>query len=102
MHITVLALLAATGVTLAQVNNEHLKTEVLTSAECTRKTQRGDTIQVHYRGTLEKDGSEFDASYNRGTPFEFSVGKGQVLVLSDPSYWSLSELHPTMSFQLAE
>ena len=34
---------------------------------------------MHYRGTLEADGSEFDASYNRGTPLSFHVGKGQVI-----------------------
>ena len=39
----------------------------------------GDKVDVHYRGTLEKDGSEFDASYNRGTPLSFHVGKGQVI-----------------------
>ena len=39
----------------------------------------GDKIEVHYRGTLEKDGSEFDASYNRGQPLSFNVGKGQVI-----------------------
>ena len=32
---------------------------------------------MHYRGTLE-DGTEFDASYNRG-PFEFKLGAGQVI-----------------------
>ncbi|TKA23275.1 FK506-binding protein 2 [Salinomyces thailandicus] len=49
------------------------------SVECTRKTKRGDKVEVHYRGTLEKDGSEFDASYNRGQPLSFHVGKGQVI-----------------------
>ena len=34
---------------------------------------------MHYRGTLESDGSEFDASYNRGQPLGFTVGKGQVI-----------------------
>jgi FK506-binding protein 2 len=34
---------------------------------------------VHYRGTLEADGSEFDASYNRGQPLSFTVGQGQVI-----------------------
>jgi len=34
---------------------------------------------VHYRGTLAADGSEFDASYNRGQPLDFHVGKGQVI-----------------------
>lgn len=36
-------------------------------------------MSVHYRGTLAADGSEFDASYNRGQPLDFHVGKGQVI-----------------------
>jgi FK506-binding protein 2 len=48
-------------------------------ADCTRKTVPGDKINVHYRGTLESDGSEFDASYNRGQPLSFTVGQGQVI-----------------------
>jgi FKBP-type peptidyl-prolyl cis-trans isomerase len=32
---------------------------------------------MHYRGTLE-DGTEFDASYNRG-PFSFPLGAGRVI-----------------------
>jgi len=47
--------------------------------ECARKSKAGDKIEVHYRGTLESDGSEFDASYNRGQPLSFHVGKGQVI-----------------------
>lgn len=39
----------------------------------------GDKVSVHYRGTLAADGSEFDASYNRGKPLDFHVGKGQVI-----------------------
>ena len=34
---------------------------------------------MHYRGTLESDGSEFDASYNRNQPLSFTLGKGQVI-----------------------
>ncbi|KAF2856951.1 hypothetical protein T440DRAFT_383157 [Plenodomus tracheiphilus IPT5] len=60
------------------INNDHLKTEVITPAECSRKTKAGDKIKVHYRGTLV-DGTEFDASYNRGDPLEFTVGQGQVI-----------------------
>lgn len=54
-------------------------TEHLLQNECTRKTTRGDSISVHYKGTLASDGSEFDASYNRGQPLSFTVGKGQVI-----------------------
>ncbi|KAK5097505.1 Peptidyl-prolyl cis-trans isomerase fpr2 [Lithohypha guttulata] len=46
---------------------------------CTRKTKSGDQIDVHYRGTLASDGSEFDASYNRGQPLSFAVGTGRVI-----------------------
>ena len=57
---------------------QHLATEVITPAECVRKTKAGDKVNVHYRGTLQ-DGTEFDASYNRGQPLSFSVGQGQVI-----------------------
>jgi FK506-binding protein 2 len=53
--------------------------EVLTPVECTRKTKHGDTISVHYRGTLASDGTQFDASYDRGQPLTFEVGKGRVI-----------------------
>lgn len=53
--------------------------EILTAVECDRKTKIGDTISVHYRGTLASDGSQFDASYDRGQPLTFEVGKGRVI-----------------------
>ncbi|KAF1949930.1 hypothetical protein CC80DRAFT_251034 [Byssothecium circinans] len=76
----VAVILALATATVAEIiNNEFLKTEVITAVECNRKTKAGDKVDVHYRGTLEKDGSEFDASYNRGTPLDFKVGTGQVI-----------------------
>ena len=45
-----------------------------TGAEATA----GQTVVVHYRGTLE-DGTQFDASYDRGTPFSFPLGRGRVI-----------------------
>ncbi|MGF1505210.1 MAG: FKBP-type peptidyl-prolyl cis-trans isomerase [Anaerolineae bacterium] len=40
--------------------------------------EQGDTVQVHYRGTLP-DGTEFDNSYDRGQPVSFELGAGQVI-----------------------
>lgn len=54
-----LALLAAT---LGFVAAEDLGIEVTHAVECERKTQKGDNIEVHYRGTLASNGEKFDAS----------------------------------------
>ncbi|HEY5684333.1 MAG TPA: peptidylprolyl isomerase [Acidimicrobiia bacterium] len=42
-----------------------------------RRAGEGDTVSVHYRGTLD-DGTEFDSSAGRD-PLQFVVGSGQVI-----------------------
>jgi peptidylprolyl isomerase len=39
----------------------------------------GQYVSVHYVGVAFSSGKEFDASYNRGEPFEFPLGGGQVI-----------------------
>jgi peptidylprolyl isomerase len=40
---------------------------------------KGSKVTVHYVGVAFRSGEEFDASWNRSQPFEFALGKGQVI-----------------------
>ena len=44
-----------------------------------REARTGDTVHVQYTGTL-MNGTKFDSSYDHGgTPFKFTLGKGEVI-----------------------
>ena len=47
--------------------------------ECPQKSRKGDRLRVHYIGRLYKDGKKFDSSSDRGDPFEFTLGVGEVI-----------------------
>ena len=59
------------------MENEELKIEVLQEGTG-EEAKNGDNVSVHYVGTLE-DGTKFDSSIDRGTPFDFLLGSGQVI-----------------------
>ncbi|KAL0460444.1 UNVERIFIED_CONTAM: Peptidyl-prolyl cis-trans isomerase FKBP15-2 [Sesamum latifolium] len=45
---------------------------------CEVQAHKGDSVKVHYSGKLT-DGTIFDSSFERGLPFEFKLGSGQVI-----------------------
>lgn len=54
-----------------------LKYEVIAEGDGA-EPQPGNRVFVHYVGTLE-DGTKFDSSRDRGRPFDFTIGQGQVI-----------------------
>ncbi|KAG8407701.1 Peptidyl-prolyl cis-trans isomerase fpr2 [Metarhizium acridum] len=74
---TFLSILAASVVGFVAADD--LKIDVTHSVQCDRKTQKGDKVAMHYKGTLGDSGKKFDASYDRGQQLQFTLGTGQVI-----------------------
>lgn len=75
------ALAALAGVSSAHKGDGKLQVGVLHRPEGAselRRAKKGDKLSMHYTGTLE-DGTVFDSSVERGTPFKFTLGVGQVI-----------------------
>jgi peptidylprolyl isomerase len=44
-----------------------------------RAAKKGDNLSMQYVGVLFKGGEQFDASWDNGSPFDFTLGQGKVI-----------------------
>ncbi len=72
MFAALVAFLFAGSATAAELKIEDIK--IGTGQEAVK----GMTVEVHYTGWLT-DGVKFDSSLDRGEPFPFGLGQGQVI-----------------------
>jgi len=81
LSLTVLLFLLAPSTQAADAKTPPTKLTIgiTKKVECSRPAKKGDTLRVHYTGTLFSDGTKFDSSLDRLEPFEFRLGVGHVI-----------------------
>ena len=57
----------------------HMDVQTYAMKPCERRSAMGDEVHAHYTGTLYDTGEKFDSSRDRGQPFTFRLGIGQVI-----------------------
>ena len=70
-------LVTAVGAAQTVTTSSGLKVEILKQGTGS-KAKSGQNVTVHYTGTLI-NGTKFDSSRDRGRPFTFNLGAGQVI-----------------------
>ncbi len=86
IRLLALALLALRSVAAKQCQGEDLPSDAALRIgvkkrvpECATKASKGQQLSMHYRGYLYSSCEEFDSSYGRDEPFEFTLGTGAVI-----------------------
>ncbi|KAE8692131.1 Detected protein of unknown function [Hibiscus syriacus] len=69
-----------------EIGKQGLKKKLVKEGEGWENPESGDEVEVHHTGTL-LDGTQFDSSRDRGTPFKFTLG--QVNLVDSTSCYGL-------------